>query len=229
MECEGCRLTQRTLGFAGNKKIGGAPTRRKKGNIHGLSVIDVPDFAALGLVLGAQWRAAYAATRSRFGGSEDVALPAAPPASFVPPPHEASGAFVLGGPLFLAARGLGGAAAAAAAADFVASQESADAEEEYLEWDGELDGLNVYFSGMSPSDKQVADIEALGGTCCLGALTKKNPMSLLVVKESSAWRKTPKGVFALDADNEVPVAFFEQLDEVLAGEEEEEGVSGDRP
>lgn len=54
MECEGCRLTQRTLGFARNKKKGGAPTRRKNGNIHGLSVFVVPDSEALGLVLGEQ-------------------------------------------------------------------------------------------------------------------------------------------------------------------------------
>ena len=54
MECEGCRLTQRTLGFARNKKKGGAPTRRKNGNIHGLSVFAVPDSEALGLVLGEQ-------------------------------------------------------------------------------------------------------------------------------------------------------------------------------
>ena len=44
-------------------------------------------------------------------------------------------------------------------------------------------------------------------------------MSLLVAKEDSAWRKTLKGEFALAAANEVPVAFFEQLDEVLADEE----------
>jgi hypothetical protein len=221
MECEGCRLTQRTLGYTGNQKNGGAGTRRKHGNIHGLSVFVVPDFAALGLVLSEPFRAAYAKTSSRYGGSEGVALPDAPPASFVPPPCEASGAFVLGGPLFLTARGLGGAEAAAAAADFVASHESADAEEAYLEWDGELDGRNVYFSGKRPSDEQVAVIEALGGTCHFGALTKKNPMSLLVVKEDSAWRETLKSKFALDAANEVPVAFFELLDEVLAGEEEE--------
>jgi hypothetical protein len=220
MECEGCRLTKRTLGFAGNRKIGGTGTRRKGGNIHGLSVFVVSDFTALGFVLDEQYCAAYAATDLLYGGSEAVDLPAAPPASFEPPPLEASGARVLGGPLFLAARGLGGAAAAAAAADFVVTQESADAEEEYIEWDCELDGRNVYFTGKSPSDKQVAGIVALGGTCHLGLLTKSNPMSLLVAKYTSAWRKTAKGLFALK--NKVPVAFFEQLDEVLAGEEEEE-------
>ena len=74
MECEGCSLTKRTLGFAGNRKIGGAGTRLKEGNIHGVSVIVIDYFAALGLVLGQQWSAAYEARRSHFGGSEGVCV-----------------------------------------------------------------------------------------------------------------------------------------------------------
>jgi hypothetical protein len=59
-ESEGCRLTQRTIGFAGNRKIGGTSTRRKNDKIHGVNVFVIDDFAALGLVLSEQWRAATA-------------------------------------------------------------------------------------------------------------------------------------------------------------------------
>jgi hypothetical protein len=218
MECEGCRQTVRTLGYAGNQKIGGTPTRRKKGNIHGLSLLVIPNFAKLGLVLGEQFRADFAA---RVDGSEGIALPAEPPASFVPPPTEESDAFVLGGFRFLAARGLGDDEEKKAAAEFVEIPESVEVEEEKVEWDGKLYGKNVYFSCQTPSDEQKAGIVKLGGKCFSGMPSKnKNPMTLLFVKVSSEWRCFSKGMFALE--NKVPVAFFEELDEVLMEEEEEE-------
>ena len=106
IEREGCRLTRhRTLGFAGNRKDGGTRTAPKEGNIHGVSVLVIDDLAALGIVLAQPFAPAYAA---RAGvGSEAIVMPPLPPASFVPPPCEASGAFVLGGRHFLADRGLG--------------------------------------------------------------------------------------------------------------------------
>jgi hypothetical protein len=61
--------------------------------------------------------------------------------------------------------------------------------------------------------------------CFPGHLMHMNPISLLVVKESSSWRQTPKGKFALELGKEVSVAFFEQLDKVFAGEEEVGGSS----
>ncbi|XRB22304.1 hypothetical protein RI054_30g121550 [Pseudoscourfieldia marina] len=216
MERIGCRLTKRTIGFAGNRRDGGTGTRIRNGNLHGVSILVIKDFAAIDLVLNEDYRASYEATRSRFGGSEGVALPAEPPPSFVAPPRDDTGAFVLGGSLVLAARGLGGAAAAEAAASFVASQE--DEEEELVEWDGSLDGRNVYFSRKTPSSEQIASISRHGGKCFLTNVTLKNPMGLLIVDSSHCnWRETAKVEHAIS--NDVPVASFEELDEVLAGEE----------
>ena len=104
VESEGCRQTQRTIGLALNRKIGGAPTQRMAGNLHGVSVLHIPNLAAMGLVLGEQWRADYEARC--LDGSEGVALPDEPPASFERPPRDKSGAYVLGGPRVLKARGL---------------------------------------------------------------------------------------------------------------------------
>jgi hypothetical protein len=104
VEREGCIRTQRTIGYALNRKNGGAPTQRKAGNLHGVSVLHIPNFAAMGLVLGEQWRADYEARRLL--GSEGVALPDEPPASFERPPRDKSGAYVLGGSPVLKARGL---------------------------------------------------------------------------------------------------------------------------
>ena len=104
VESEGCRQTQRTIGLALNRKIGGAPTQRMAGNLHGVSVLHIPNLAAMVLVLGKQWRADYEARRLL--GSEGVALPDEPPASFERPPRDKSGAYVLGGPRVLKARGL---------------------------------------------------------------------------------------------------------------------------
>jgi hypothetical protein len=85
MECEGCRRTQPTIGFAGNKRKGGAPTKFNIGNIYGVSLLVITDFAALGLELDDTWRAR--------------------PTSFVWSPRGPfSSAFALGGKLFLAMR-----------------------------------------------------------------------------------------------------------------------------
>jgi hypothetical protein len=106
VEREGCHLTRRrTLGFAGNRRDGGTSTEPKEGNIHGVSVLVIPDLSKLGLVVGPQFASAYAARALQ--GSEPAATPPPPSTSFEPPPREASGAFVLGGQHFLAARGLG--------------------------------------------------------------------------------------------------------------------------
>eukprot|EP00900_Chrysochromulina_parva_P017041 jgi/Chrpa1/25338/Chrysochromulina_OHIO_Genome00027963-RA len=106
VEREACCLTRLcTLGFAGNRRDGGTSTRPKEGSIHGVSVLVIRNLAELGLVLAPPFAPAYAA-RARLG-SEATVMPPLPPASFVPPPCEASGAYVLGGPHFLADRGLG--------------------------------------------------------------------------------------------------------------------------
>jgi hypothetical protein len=106
IEREACRLTRlRTLGFTGNRQNGGKASAPKEGRIHGVSVLVIPNLAKLGLSLAPPFATAYAA---RAGvGSEAIVMPPLPPASFVPPPCEASGAFVLGGRHFLADRGLG--------------------------------------------------------------------------------------------------------------------------
>ena len=115
VEREGCRLTRRrTLGFAGNRRDGGTSTEPKKGNIHGVSVLVIPNLSKLGLVVGPNFASAYAARALQ--GSEPAATPPPPSTSFEPPPCEASGAFVLGGSHFLALRGLssGGSSGAGA-------------------------------------------------------------------------------------------------------------------
>ena len=106
IEREACRLTRRrTLGFTGNRQNGGTATAPKEGRIHGVSVLVIPNLAKLGLSLAPPFATAYAA---RAGvGSEAIVMPPLPPASFVPPPCDASGAFVLGGQHFLVDRGLG--------------------------------------------------------------------------------------------------------------------------
>eukprot|EP00900_Chrysochromulina_parva_P018688 jgi/Chrpa1/26820/Chrysochromulina_OHIO_Genome00011143-RA len=88
VEREGCRLTRRrTLGFAGNRRDGGTPTEPKEGNIHGVSILVIPDLSKLGLVVGPQFASAYAARALL--GSEPAETPPPPSTSFEPPPCEA--------------------------------------------------------------------------------------------------------------------------------------------
>jgi hypothetical protein len=88
---------------------------------------------------------------------------------------------------------------------------------EYHEWNGELSGLNVYFAGKMPSKEQTDGIAARGGNCFHYEPSMSNPMSLLVVK-GTQWRWTLKGMNALNLDKKIPVATFEELDEVLRAE-----------
>jgi hypothetical protein len=157
-----------------------------------VSVIVIPDFTAIGLVLEDRFLARYEATAvTNQGGSEGVAMPALPPAIFVPPLSDPlTGAFVLGGPLFLTRRGLGGpdAAALLLSQALESPDMEAPAEIERQVWDGTLSDQNVYFSGKSPSDYQISAITTRGGTCIMTGLMKSRPLTLLIVKETSDWR-----------------------------------------
>jgi hypothetical protein len=87
---------------------------------------------------------------------------------------------------------------------------------QYHEWNGELNGANVYFSGKAPSTEQIKGIAERGGKCFQkGEPTKTDPMSLLVVKKGSTWHEKLKGKLALFLGNNIPIATFEELDEVL--------------
>ena len=160
IEREACRLTRhRTLGFAGNRQNGGTPTAPKEGRIHGVSVLVIPNLAKLGLSLAPPFAPAYAA---RAGvGSEAIVMPPLPPASFVPPPCEASGAFVLGGQHFLADRGLGSSVGSGSADallqmlpgddDVDDDDDERDDDDDYDDYDDDGDGGGGGGSGGSGS------------------------------------------------------------------------------
>jgi len=89
----------------------------------------------------------------------------------------------------------------------------------YHGWNGELNGVNVYFSGKAPSTEQIEGIATRGGKCFnKNEPTKSDPMSLLVVKEGSEWRETRKGKIALDLKYNIPIAYIAELDDVLRSE-----------
>jgi hypothetical protein len=91
--------------------------------------------------------------------------------------------------------------------------EEADVEEAVV-WDHETFGNNVYFTGKKPTDSQKSDIGE--ERFCLGQLTIKRPMSLLVSQHLTYDRQLyPKGIYALK--HKVPVISFEQLDEWCTG------------
>jgi hypothetical protein len=121
-----------------------------------------------------------------------------------------------------AARGVGGEADASAAEKFWATQEVEDMDFAIYEpWDGEVPAAvvgYVYFSGRTPSIEQQDGIRARGGCPYMPKGLPTNPhMALLVVDSTSQWREYRKAAHALQ--HNVPVAFFEELDEVLAEEE----------
>ena len=86
----------------------------------------------------------------------------------------------------------------------------------YHGWNGELKGINVYFSGKAPSTEQIEGIASRGGKCFnKNEPTKSDPMSLLVVKKECQWRETYKGRIALDLKYNIPIAYIAELDDVL--------------
>jgi hypothetical protein len=87
---------------------------------------------------------------------------------------------------------------------------------DYHEWNGELSGLNVYFAGKLPSDEQIDGIKSRGGNCLFYEPSKSNPMSLLVVM-GTRWHGTIKGKLALTLGKNIPIATFEELDDILGG------------
>ena len=190
VEKEATIATQRTRGFAGNKKNGGTPAKLKKGAIHGASVLVIPNFRALGLELMESARTQYDAEHTRYGGCKGIALPDAPPASFVLPPRDASGGFVLGGEPFLAARGMGGAGGGAggagAAAGYADDASSAASSELVVEWDGSLDGVIVMSTGATLSDEEIEAIEECGGSYV--TKTSALPTMTLLIACTDGWK-----------------------------------------
>ena len=88
------------MGFKGHLKNGGSPAHQES-YVYGCSLLVIPDLERLNLQVKASCRSIYAAELQEYSGREGrVVLPPAPSASFVRPPCEDSGAFVLGGPHF---------------------------------------------------------------------------------------------------------------------------------
>jgi len=218
------------VGFKGHIKDGGSPAQQGR-FIYMVSLLVIPDLAKLHLVVSDKYRKSYEAEMRKFDGREGrVALPPAPSQEFVLPPRDASGAFVLGGPLFEYRHGMITQADFEEAMDrgVTASQEASQGEAEeddasVVSWNGEF-GEAIYFSGKTAKTGglSAAQIEAMGGEECFftGPPTVKNKMTLLVVWASSNWRKGPKYEYALD--NNIPIISFEQLKDALDQEEEEE-------
>jgi hypothetical protein len=224
------------VGFKGHVKNGGSPARQQS-YVYGVSMLVIPNPAALGLVVRKKFRTAYELELLRFGGREGrVVLPAAPPVTFALPPLEAplSSAFVLGGTSFLLKRGLISSAEAAAAGGVTARQDASqgasqdDDEASIASWGGDF-GDCIYFSGKRVATCGLSgeQIEAMGGERRIfaSAPSEKNQMTLLVVQATSNWRKGPKYNYAIA--NNIPIITFEQLAEALDGEEEEEEEEDD--
>ena len=215
------------VGFKGHVKNGGSPAWQRR-FVYGCSLLVIPDLAKLRLVVNESYRESYEKELEDFGGREGrVKLPASPPASFVLPPCEASGAFVLGGARFEHRRGMI-TAEQARARGVTASQEASQGEAEeddasVASWDGDF-GEAIYFSGRraETGGLSAAQIEAMGGKECFftGPPSAKNKMTLLVVWATSEWRKGPKYDYALE--NNIPIITFEQLKEALDEESEED-------
>jgi hypothetical protein len=218
------------VGFKGHIKEGGSPAEQRR-FIYIVSLLVIPDLAKLHLVVSDDYLESYEAEMRKFGGREGrVVLPPAPSASFVVPPRDASGAFVLGGPRFEHRHGMI-TKAVAMARGVTASQEASQGEAEeddasVASWDGMYFGKCIYFSGKTAETGGLSEeqIEAMGGEECFfyGPPSAKNKMTLLVVWASSTWRKGPKYEYALK--NNIPIITFEQLKEALddVGQEEEE-------
>jgi hypothetical protein len=209
-----------TVGFKGHVKNGGSPARQKY-YVYGTSLLVIKNPTKLSLVVNQTYREAYESNLKHFGGREGcVKKPVAPSASFVRPPQESSHAFVLGGPIFELERGII-TASQAKERGVTASQEASQGEAEeddasVASWDGNF-GKCIYLTGktLKTSDLSKAQMEAIGGEACFftGKPSAKNPMTLLVVKASSNWRKGPK--FEHARKNNIPIITFQQLKAAL--------------
>jgi hypothetical protein len=159
------------VGFKGHVKVGGSPAQQRR-FVYGCSLLVIPGLDKLHLVVNESYRESYEAELEEFGGREGrVELPAAPPASFVLPPREASRAFVLGGPRFEYRRSLI-TAEQARERGVTASQEASQGEAEeddasVASWGGGF-GECIYFSGKTAETGglSAAQMEAMGGEAC---------------------------------------------------------------
>ena len=206
-----------SVGFKGHLKNGGSPALQER-YVYGCSLLVIPDLAKLHLQVAERYRNLYAAELQQHSGREGrVVLPPAPSTSFVRPPCEDSGAFVLGGPYFEFKRGLISVLDAQARGVSLSEEVSlgeAEVQSDSLkcvEWNGQQFGACIYFSGKTLATCRFTEamIEAMGGRNCIFSCPPgdKNRMTLLV--DFGGKRSGPKYAYAV-AKN-VPVITKEQL------------------
>jgi hypothetical protein len=219
-----CRLTQSIpFGFKGNGKIGGTPAQQKQYHFYGVSVLGMRDLNALNIEINpaliADPRCAEYARLMMKASSGHSGLTLPPLVSAfapgeVPTRCEISGCYVLGGKRVVDAYGSG--VALPWAMDFASPPPPPlpkIAESRLLE---AINGGNVYFSGKSPTDEQIAFIKSKGGSCFVKSPpATRDVMTLLIVRKRGGWSTRIKYKYALRKG--VPIASCEQLATMLLG------------
>jgi hypothetical protein len=223
------------VGFRGHLKNGGTGTRQKRGTIYGVSILEIPDPAALNLRVRNDHREKYEDEVKQYGGrARDLSFPDVQ-VDFQLPPTVGNGDggtfFVLGGALFEQRRGL--PVDDSRLDEFTLSQQQSQehpdegrlrreaAADRIVEWDGAWPRGHVYFSGVQADSIMAGAFHNALQERGLAVLvdkntrpSKKKPMRLLVVDfENVGWDLTRKAKHALD--NHIPIISKQMFSELM--------------